>query len=92
MNQQEKLEHIAEGVRSDIEGDHAGVGDTDYDLYIEDLTAMGTKWTVGVIDMGEMYQGVYVWHEFEKKWDEDPSWGNTPQDVIDRITKKRRSS
>jgi hypothetical protein len=88
MNQFEKLEHIAEGIRSDIEGDHPGFGDTDYDLWVEELRLSGVKWTIGVIDMGDMYQGVYVWRD-GKTWEQDMSFGD-PQDLIDKIIRQRK--
>jgi hypothetical protein len=83
---QEKLIKIAEGVVSDIEGDHPGL-DTGYDLWVEELRdAKGTRHHVGVIDMGDSYQGVYTWDG--KDWHDDASWGD-PHIIIDRIIAKR---
>lgn len=79
---------VADRISSDIGGDWDADGrgpiDTGYDLWVEELDGR----RVGVIDMGDLYQGVY-WYEGDS-WDIAPGFGD-PQDVIDRIIAKRES-
>lgn len=74
-----ELEKIAERVSRDIRGDNPDLpfGSTDYDLWIEEGYDFGggRKFDLGIIDMGDMYQGTYVWENGE--WASDWSLGDT---------------
>lgn len=56
------LREVAEGVASDIHGDFPQL-DTSYDLWADRLSLHGIDGLFGVVDMGDVYQGVYVWLE-----------------------------
>lgn len=83
LSDYESLTKLAEGVVSDIKGDHPHL-DTAYDLWVEKMDNV----TVGVIDMGDAYQGVYIWDPKTESWEMDTLLGD-PQEVIDTILKKR---
>jgi hypothetical protein len=70
---------IADGHVQAIEG---------YDVWIEQLRDLaGVQRTVGVIDIGDLYQGVYEWDG--REWEQSFGWGE-PQAVIDRIIRARQ--
>lgn len=80
------LDKIAQGVVSDIRGDLEADGaqpgaDYGYDLWVD---YQGDEF-IGVIDLGDLYQGVYSWR--------DDAWEQIayaePQDMIDHIIRKR---
>jgi hypothetical protein len=81
----DELDKIARGVQSDVEADFDEL-DTSYDLWIEELRdTKGTRQWFGVIDMGEAYQGVYIW---DGRWEHDLTEGR-PHHIIDRIIRHR---
>lgn len=62
----EVLRDTAEDVSKDITDNYPGL-DTSYDLWAERLSLDGIEGLFGVIDMGDVYQGVYLW--VEEKWE-----------------------
>ena len=72
------LRLIAEVIVLDIMGDRPDI-DTAYDLCIGMLNRMNI---VGVINMGDAYQGVYSWSG--TRWVHDDVYGK-PSDMIRRI-------
>lgn len=85
QQQHDELTKIADAVASDISSDMPEHADnTDYDLWIEEM--FGT--IIGVIDMGDMYQGVYVWTG--RGWEHDLTYGD-PFYIVDKIIEKRRA-
>jgi hypothetical protein len=81
----DQLEAKAEGVRSDIGGDHPDV-DTSYDLWVEELrhSVTGSRVTYGVIQMGDAYTEAFEWDGRE--------WHPSSEDahsLVDRIIRHR---
>lgn len=81
----DQLREIAEAAAHDIKGDHPSA-DVNYDMYIESLNNM----LVGVIDMGENFQAVFVYHD-NSEWEQTTLLGD-PYDVTERILQKRSRS
>jgi len=92
----EALQRRADGTARDVasivqDTDHLreqydGDSDIAYDLYVEELRFDDGRKTVGVIDMGDLYQGVFEWDG--KEWHDALHLG-TPPDILERILKAR---
>lgn len=91
MTSTEKLEEIARTIVHDIELEVTG-GPVEYDLYVETLgdprclSPGGVEY--GVIDIGELYQGLYRWNGEVGAWEEDLT--RRPERVKSMILAKRQ--
>jgi len=79
------LREIADCAANDIERDHADL-DVEYDMYVEQVDGFEL---VGVVDMGEAWQGAFEWDAIEGKWYE--AMHLDPSQVRDRIIEARMS-
>jgi len=82
MTIEEQLRAIADAAASDIKGDHPEA-DVNYDMYIERMNNL----LIGVIDMGDQWQEVYIFFE-NHGWEQSIFMGD-PHDVINLILAKR---
>jgi len=87
---EDKFDTLAEGIQLDVLGDNPDAP-TEYDVWIEHLVLGIDRWPyakkvkVGVIDMGESFQGTYVYED--GKW--EPESSLDPAVMIDRIIEER---
>ena len=88
MDARKKLELIAEAIVNDLDSEGHADADLSYDLWTEELrNSTGTREQVGVIDMGEMYQGTFIWDG--REWIQEIGDEYEPPKIIDRIIKVR---